>query len=87
MDGKGRCIDNVYQERGWWSFKYESLYLNPPECVRDVRQQVADYFIHFNEVRPHQALLYATPQEIYHGLQPKCIQGRYTGFEVKHAKK
>lgn len=28
MDGKGRCIDNVFIERLWWSLKYEYIYLN-----------------------------------------------------------
>jgi putative transposase len=86
MDSKGRCIDNVYQERGWWSFKYEELYPNPQETVKEVWQQADAYFIRFNGVRPHEALLYATPREIYYGITPKFTKGQYTGFEVKHAK-
>ena len=27
MDGKGRCLDNVFVERLWRSVKYESIYL------------------------------------------------------------
>jgi putative transposase len=27
MDGKGRCIDNVFVERLWRSLKYENVYL------------------------------------------------------------
>ena len=28
MDGRGRCIDNVFVERLWRSLKYECVYLN-----------------------------------------------------------
>lgn len=86
MDGKGRCIDNIYQERGWWSYKYEELYPNPQETVGELSQQAESYFTRFNVERPHEALLYATPQEIYRGITPKYSKGQYTGFEVKHAK-
>src|SRR3569832_1521743 len=85
MDGKGRCIDNVYQERGWWSLKYEKINLNCYETVKELRAGVDEYYEHFNYSRPHQALLYATPDEIYHGISPKYAKGHYKGFEVKKA--
>jgi putative transposase len=87
MDGKGRCIDNVYQERGWWSLKYEKIYLYRYETVRDLRAGVDEYIEHFNYNRPHQGLLYATPNEIYRGIKPKYSKGEYKGFEVKKARK
>ena len=31
MDGKGRCIDNIFIERFWRSLKYEKIYLEPSE--------------------------------------------------------
>jgi putative transposase len=86
MDGKGRCIDNVYQERGWWSLKYEKIYLHRYDTVKELYVGVDEYFEHFNHRRPHQALLYATPEEIYHGIRPKYSKGHYRGFEVKKAK-
>lgn len=86
MDGKGRCIDNVYQERGWWSLKYEKIYLHRYETVKELRHGVDEYIEHFNHNRPHQGLLYATPHEIYYGIKPKYSKGEYKGFEVKKAK-
>jgi putative transposase len=86
MDGKGRCIDNVYQERGWWSLKYEKIYLYRYETVKELQAGTDEYIEHFNNNRPHQALLYATPNEIYHGITPKYAKGKYKGFEVKKAK-
>ncbi len=76
MDGKGRCIDNVYQERGWWSLKYEKIYLHRYETVGELSVGVDEYIEHFNHSRPHQALLYATPNEIYHGISPKYAKGK-----------
>jgi len=87
MDGKGRCIDNVYQERGWWSLKYEKIYLYRYETIKDLRAGVDEYIEHFNYSRPHQGLLYATPNEIYHGIKPKYSKGDYKGFEVKKSKR
>lgn len=31
MDGKGRCIDNIFIERLWRSVKYELIYLHVHE--------------------------------------------------------
>ena len=87
MDGKGRCIDNVYQERSWWSLKYERIYLYRYETVKELRLGVDKYIEHFNYSRPHQGLLYATPNEIYHGIKPQYSTGKYKGFEVKKANK
>jgi putative transposase len=87
FDGKGRAIDNIYQERSWWSLKYERIYPGCYETVEEVRRAVGEYYKHFNERRPHQALLYATPNEIYHGISPKHCRGKYEGFKVKEAKR
>ena len=35
MDGKGRCLDNVFVERLWRTVKYEYVYLWRPEAVPD----------------------------------------------------
>jgi putative transposase len=33
MDGRGRCLDNVFVERLWRSVKYEDVYLRGYESV------------------------------------------------------
>ena len=86
MDDRGRCIDNVYQERSWWSLKYEKIYLHRYETMKELCAGVDEYLEHFNQKRPHEALLYATPHEIYYGISPKYSKGYYKGFEVKKAK-
>lgn len=65
MDGKGRCMDNIYAERLWRSLKYEEVYLRSYESVCEARQSLARYIEFYNNQRPHQALGYQTPAEVY----------------------
>jgi len=65
MDGKGRCLDNVWVERLWRTVKYEELYLKGYETVPLLRAGLAAYFSFYNEQRRHQALGYRTPGAIY----------------------
>jgi len=65
MDGKGRCLDNVFVERLWRSVKYEDLYLRRYEGVQQLRQGLGRYFGFYNEERLHQALAYRTPRAVY----------------------
>jgi len=65
MDGKGRCLDNVFVERLWRTVKYEDIYLWKYEAVPELRHGLGRYFPYYNEGRPHQALDYRTPAEVY----------------------
>jgi putative transposase len=65
MDGRGRALDNVFIERLWWSVKYESIYLHEFATVRSLEQGLTKYFRFFCQERPHQALDYRTPAEVY----------------------
>ena len=67
MDGKGRCLDNVFVERLWRSLKYEEVYLKAYSTVREAQTGIASYLRFFNEDRPHQALDYRTPKEVFLG--------------------
>lgn len=87
FDGVGRAIDNIYQERSWWSLKYELIYPGCYETVPEVVSAIDGYYDYFNNERPHEALLYATPNEILYGISPKYSKGLYTGFIVKKAKR
>src|ERR1700687_49582 len=44
MDGKGRCLDNVFVERLWRTVKYEYVYLWRPEAVAALASGVTTYF-------------------------------------------
>jgi putative transposase len=65
MDGKGRCLDNVFVERLWRSVKYEDVYLRGYETVPQLRAGLSRYFGFYNGQRRHQALNYRTPQQVY----------------------
>lgn len=65
MDGKGRCIDNIFIERLWRSVKQECIYINPPENGGDLKNNLRDYFFFYNTQRPHQALKNETPENVY----------------------
>jgi putative transposase len=67
MDGKGRCLDNVFVERLWRTVKYEDIYLRGYETVPELTQGLRRYFPFYNEERPHQALDYQTPGAVYRG--------------------
>jgi putative transposase len=65
MDGKGRCLDNVFVERLWRSVKYEDIYPGCYETVPQLQEGLARYFPFYNEERPHQSLDYRTPRQVY----------------------
>jgi putative transposase len=65
MDGKGRCLDNVFVERLWRSVKYEDIYLRRYERVPELHEGLDRYFSYYNGARPHQALAYQTPAAVY----------------------
>jgi putative transposase len=69
MDGKGRCIDNIFVERLWRSVKYEEVYLHAYDDLAEARSGIGRYLAFYNGERPHQALGYQTPDEFYRTLQ------------------
>jgi putative transposase len=67
MDGRGRVYDNIFVERFWRSVKYEEVYLHEYRTVVEARAHLGAYFRFYNEERPHEALGYRTPHEVYFG--------------------
>lgn len=65
MDGKGRAIDNVFVERLWRTVKYEYVYLHSHSNGKELYEGLKSYFEFYNHQRPHQALNYRTPAEVY----------------------
>jgi putative transposase len=64
-DGRGRVYDNIFVERLWRTVKYEDIYLREYADGWALREGLAKYFRFYNEQRPHQALAYRTPAEVY----------------------
>jgi putative transposase len=68
MDGRGRCIDNVFVERVWRSLKYEEVFLHAYDDLVEGRAGIGRYFDFYNLERPHQSLGYQTPDAFYREL-------------------
>jgi putative transposase len=67
MDGRGRCLDNVFIERLWRSLKYECVYLNAFETGPALRTGLTRWIGYYNADRPHSALAGRTPDETHNG--------------------
>lgn len=76
MDGRGRALDNVFTERLWRSVKYEEVYLKDYSTPQDAITGLDRYFRFYNNERPHQALDYRTPAEVY--AMPASLQEKGT---------
>ncbi|ATG37883.1 putative transposase (plasmid) [Phaeobacter piscinae] len=55
MDGKGRCLDNIFIERLWRSLKYECVYLHAWETGSQAKAGVGRWLTFYNRQRPHAA--------------------------------
>ena len=69
MDGRGRALDNIFVERLWRTVKYEDIYLRDYSTLTDLTPGLAQYFAYYNSERPHQALDYKTPLQVYSNAQ------------------
>ena len=67
MDGKGRYADNIFVERLWRTVKYEEVFLKAYANATEARRELGEYFRFYNNRRPHQALGYRTPAEVFYG--------------------
>ena len=65
MDGRGRCLDNVFIERLWRSLKYEAVYLHDLEDGFEAQRLIDEWMEFYNERRPHSALAGRTPAEAH----------------------
>ena len=65
MDGRGRALDNIFVERLWRSVKYEDVYLKGYSNAMELMIGLAEYFVFYNDERPHQSLRNRTPAGVY----------------------
>lgn len=72
MDGRGRCMDNIFIERLWRSLKYEAIYLH--DLIDGL---IGDWIDFYNTERPHSSLDDQTPQEAYWKNAPHSGRARY----------
>ena len=70
MDGRGRCMDNIFIERLWRSLKYEAVYLHEIADGFTARRVIGEWIGFYNTERPHSALGGQTPAEAYRDGPP-----------------
>lgn len=64
-DGRGRCFDNIFNERLWRTVKYEEVYVKDYRFELEARIGLANYFKFYNNERFHQSLGYKTPEAVF----------------------
>ena len=67
MDGRGRCMDNIFTERLWRTVKYENVFLQSYQNLQEAKSGLTEYLAFYNHQRPHQSLDYKTPAAVYFG--------------------
>lgn len=65
MDGRARCLDNVWIERFWRTIKREYVYLNPESTEQALRNDIRKYIDDYNNRRCHQGLGHQVPSAMY----------------------
>jgi putative transposase len=70
MDGRGRCMDNIFIERLWRSLKYEAVYLHDLTDGFVAERVIGAWIDFYNTERPHSALDDMTPAEAYCAERP-----------------
>ncbi len=65
MDGKSRWADNIMIERWFRSLKTELIYINEFRSPKQLRQAIRAYIEDYNNLRPHEALGYDTPDQVF----------------------
>ena len=69
MDGRNRCLDNIYIERFWRTVKYEAIYLWNYESVPQLKSGLKWFINYYNTKRAHQGLDDMVPDEVYKSFQ------------------
>ena len=70
IDGRGRAMDNIFTKRLWRTIKYEEVCLHEYASPKEAYRQLANYIRFYNFQRPHQALDYLTPAQVYGACTP-----------------
>jgi putative transposase len=65
MDGRARCLDNIFIERFWRTVKYEDVYIHRYETVKGLKAGLKTFISYYNKKRPHQGLGDMTPDASY----------------------
>ena len=71
MDGRKRWADNIMIERWFRTLKQEEIYINEYRNPKELRIGIAGYIEKYNAVRPHEAIDYRVPDDLFFGSFPQ----------------
>jgi len=80
MDGRGRCMDNIFIERLWRSLKYEAVYLHELTDGFVAERVIGEWIDFYNAERPHSSFDGRTPAEAYGAGQPVDMMDKPDGL-------
>ncbi len=80
MDGRGRCMDNIFIERLWRSLKYEAVYLHELTDGFVAERVIGEWINFYNTERPHSSFDGRTPAEVYGIAQPVDLMDKPDGL-------
>jgi putative transposase len=80
MDGRGRCMDNIFIERLWRSLKYEAVYLHELTEGFKAERVIGEWIDFYNTERPHSALAGQTPAKAYGARRPVDMMDKPDGL-------
>ncbi len=80
MDGRGRCMDNIFIERLWRSLKYEAVYLHELTDGFKAERVIGEWLDFYNTERPHSSLAGQTPAEAYGAGRPMDMMDKPDGL-------
>jgi hypothetical protein len=67
MDSRGRCQDNIFIERLWWTIKHHNRHLHCFGSGSESREGLNDWIRFYNHQRSHSSLDDRTPDEVSYG--------------------
>ena len=65
MNGKGRSIDNIVIERFFRTLKYNCIFINEFNSIKELKEVVHDYIDKYNNKRFHSSIGYKKPMNVY----------------------
>ncbi|MFP6728647.1 MAG: IS3 family transposase [Alphaproteobacteria bacterium] len=80
MDGRGRCMDNIFIERLWRSLKYEAIYLHELTDGFTATRVIGEWIDFYNNERPHSSFDGQTPAETYAAGRPMDMMDKPDGL-------
>lgn len=65
MNGKGRSIDNIVIERFFRTLKYNCIFINDHQNIRELKEGIDNYINKYNYQRFHSSIGYKKPMNVY----------------------